>query len=563
MNNYKSYLSGSAAALLVTMAGAQAADLPSTKSAPVQYVRVCDVYGAGFFYIPGTQTCLKIGGRVRFELTTQSVGNVWRSPSVGGGYTANAKLNGGAVTANLSPVGSYVSKNGIDSLGWLARGYLFVDARTQSAWGTVQTVMTLRVSSQSGVLGGNYTAAAFASTNAFTPSLDAAYVRFAGFTFGRAASNFTPLPPYMYNTDYWGGFAAGIKQLAYTATFGGGFSASIALEARDDMASQTTANALGMNSVINPAVGNPAIPGGVNNLNGQLTTTAVGPSRLPNLVGNLRVDQAWGWAQLSGAVGQNTANVGSMISTVAGGATAAINPGPNSVLTTAGNGPLLKRTGWALAGTVRINLPMIAAGDHLHLTAGYTVGMLDMIVGSGLNGNTPKNGNYMGGFLRADKSMTVFCRTLFIIDCTSAGAEQTKAWNVGGMFTHYWTPTVRQNFAASYVRVTTGRVTQTTDWQEGGLSRASAWTVGTNVTWSPVSNFDIGLELTYARLNQRLTGLNGAAPSALSNANFAGLNAVAGGIAGTNCADGVGVCATNFKVSPNIWNARIRIERNF
>jgi hypothetical protein len=45
-------------------------DLPlgGPKLAPVEYVRVCDVYGAGFFYIPGTDTCLKIGGSVRVDL---------------------------------------------------------------------------------------------------------------------------------------------------------------------------------------------------------------------------------------------------------------------------------------------------------------------------------------------------------------------------------------------------------------------------------------------------------------------------------------------------------------
>jgi len=72
MKLIKSALLGTSAAL-ATVVGAQAADLPSTKSAPVQYVRICDAYGAGFFYIPGTQTCLKVGGRVRFELSTQSV----------------------------------------------------------------------------------------------------------------------------------------------------------------------------------------------------------------------------------------------------------------------------------------------------------------------------------------------------------------------------------------------------------------------------------------------------------------------------------------------------------
>jgi len=515
MKLMKSALLGTSAAI-ATVVSAQAADLPSTKSAPVQYVRICDAYGAGFFYIPGTQTCLKIGGRVRFELTTQSVNNAWRTASVGGATSVK-----GAAYTNSN---AFVNKNGIDSLSWLSRGYLFVDARTQSAWGTVQTVMTLRLNSTSGFMAGNYTTGALASTNAFGPTLDAAYVRFAGFTFGRAASNFTPLPPYMYNTDYWGGFAAGIKQLAYTATLGGGFSASIALEDRQDMAQSVTANALGSNPLSAAAA----------------VASAVGPSRLPNLVGNLRLDQAWGWAQLSGAVGQNTANFANTV--VAGNPLNVVN----------GNGPLVKKTGWAIAGSVRINLPMIAAGDHLHLTAGYTNGMLDMIMGSGLNGNVAKNGVYMGGLLRNDRSMTIFCAD---VACTIAGSEQTKAWNIGGMFTHYWTPSVRQNFAASYVNVTPGTNARNTDWQQGGLSKANAWTVGTNVIWSPVAGFDIGLELSYARLKQNATGLNGAAPTGIAAPEANG--ACPGGVAG--CLPAV----ANFKISPNVWNARLRVERNF
>ena len=46
--------------------GAQAADLP-VKAKPVEYVKVCSLYGEGFFYIPGTDTCIKIGGWVRAE----------------------------------------------------------------------------------------------------------------------------------------------------------------------------------------------------------------------------------------------------------------------------------------------------------------------------------------------------------------------------------------------------------------------------------------------------------------------------------------------------------------
>src|SRR3984957_10782003 len=67
MNFYRHLVLGSAA-ILTVMAGAQAADLPSRKAAPVEYVRICDAYGAGFFYIPGTDTCLKVGGLALSEV---------------------------------------------------------------------------------------------------------------------------------------------------------------------------------------------------------------------------------------------------------------------------------------------------------------------------------------------------------------------------------------------------------------------------------------------------------------------------------------------------------------
>ena len=65
MKLVKALLLGSTAGLCAVAAGAQAADLPVQKAAPVEYVRVCTAQGAGFFYIPGTDTCLRIGGRAR------------------------------------------------------------------------------------------------------------------------------------------------------------------------------------------------------------------------------------------------------------------------------------------------------------------------------------------------------------------------------------------------------------------------------------------------------------------------------------------------------------------
>ena len=61
----KTFLLGSAAAVAVA-GGAQAADLSIAE--PVDYVRVCDAFGVGYWYIPGTDTCIKLGGSVEFTV---------------------------------------------------------------------------------------------------------------------------------------------------------------------------------------------------------------------------------------------------------------------------------------------------------------------------------------------------------------------------------------------------------------------------------------------------------------------------------------------------------------
>ena len=72
--NIKSLLLGSAAAL-AAVSGAQAADaIVAAEPEPMEYVRVCDAFGTGYFYIPGTETCLKIGGYVRFEMQLGQTG---------------------------------------------------------------------------------------------------------------------------------------------------------------------------------------------------------------------------------------------------------------------------------------------------------------------------------------------------------------------------------------------------------------------------------------------------------------------------------------------------------
>ncbi|TPM37410.1 porin [Mesorhizobium sp. B2-3-4] len=74
--NIKSLLLGSAAAL-IAVSGARAADaVVVAEPEPAEYVKICDVYGAGYFYIPGTETCLRIGGYIRYDAGFGDVGSL-------------------------------------------------------------------------------------------------------------------------------------------------------------------------------------------------------------------------------------------------------------------------------------------------------------------------------------------------------------------------------------------------------------------------------------------------------------------------------------------------------
>src|SRR6266571_4567110 len=116
MKMVKSLLLGTAAGL-VAVAGAQAADLP-VKAKPVEYVKVCSVYGEGFFYVPGTDTCIKIGGYVRQDLYVGQASTSFR-PAISSGV---ARLNRIDTAYSL----------------WQSTEELSTDVRTQTEYGTLR-----------------------------------------------------------------------------------------------------------------------------------------------------------------------------------------------------------------------------------------------------------------------------------------------------------------------------------------------------------------------------------------------------------------------------------------
>src|SRR3990170_8592326 len=66
--NIKSLLLGSAAALVAVSAVHAADAVVIAEPEPMEYVRICDTYGVGFYYIPGTETCLKVSGYFRYDI---------------------------------------------------------------------------------------------------------------------------------------------------------------------------------------------------------------------------------------------------------------------------------------------------------------------------------------------------------------------------------------------------------------------------------------------------------------------------------------------------------------
>ncbi|WP_028736189.1 porin [Ciceribacter selenitireducens] len=108
--NIKSLLLGSAAALAV-VSGAQAADaIVAAEPEPMEYVRVCDAFGTGYFYIPGTETCLKISGYVRAQLDWQNVQDDADGEDFDWNARTRAKLNFEAKNdSEIGTIGSYIA----------------------------------------------------------------------------------------------------------------------------------------------------------------------------------------------------------------------------------------------------------------------------------------------------------------------------------------------------------------------------------------------------------------------------------------------------------------------
>jgi hypothetical protein len=512
MKMVKSLLLGSAAGV-VAMAGAQAADLP-VKAKPVQYVKICSLYGAGFYYIPGTDTCLKIGG--------------WTRLYVGEG------LNGNFTSGALGTAA--VNTRATENFVYRTRGYITADARTQTEWGTLRSYLAVGYSAgganggtTGGITNGNITGVG--NTNAaYDPANGAAgfnsnraFIQIAGFTFGVSQSFYDLYPTPALS--YYGGSInpssdtgdGGKLVMSYTAQFGGGFSASIGGEAQRNSAVIGPASSFA--SVLNNGVGSASFIGGP-------PSSAQEATQWPDIVGNLRLDAAWGSAQVMGAIHD--------VSGTYVGANTTSAAGPNTI-------------GWAVGAGVKFFVPMAGPGDYFSAQINYAQGASGYVDNPNATLFSAFNGGSGYGFgIQSDNVWTA-----------AGGSNLTTMWGVNAGYEHFWTKRWQTSVYGMYMAQTynatanaalctlegSGSTSGMYTLAGGGVgcnNNWSYWDIGTRTQFNIDSQTYVGLDVIYTKLGTASSGL------------VVPLNGL-----------GTQPASTRTLADQSAWSAEFRIHRNF
>jgi Porin subfamily len=515
MTLIKSLLLGSAAGI-VAVATAQAADLPTRKAAPVEYVRVCNVGGITGWTLPGSDTCLKIsgyitgqfvGGNLNTEFNYGQVGDLFTGGAPGAGVPITGVPAGAA--AALTALGGIDNRNTQRVLlaaspaqqnttnfrsetGWSTRANLALDVASNTAWGPLIGHAEIQGDVSNGLdpLQGNPV------NNIFY--VNVAYITWAGVTAGKAQSFFSFIGGGDNYANLFSPDRKGFNEpllLAYTASFGGGFTATLSAESPGGVGASgggTDANGGYFQTNLGPGSGT---------FNPSLIT--YGGQKWPDFVGALHVKQGWGEAQVSGVIHNVNVNANGFDGAVVGASC-------GSVFAVVCNGEENK-VGWALDAGVKFNLTnggwfgnFWGAGDDLVFSGAYSQ---SAIIYSGINdGMWSENGQTNGNgqpMLGADA---------FFNPVTNQWSSP-RAWSVLGLLEHHWTPTFYTDLEASIFGVNWSNMgggcnialpsCLLAQAAQGPMSpHAFSWIIGADIGWNPVTNLNFDFELMYQSTNQ-------------------------------------------------------------
>ncbi|MFQ3453242.1 porin [Bradyrhizobium sp. UFLA01-814] len=453
---------------LIACGGAQAAELP-VKAKAVEYVKVCSLYGAGFYFIPGTDTCIKLGGYLRVESAfwTNSV------------YNTSVSGPGGAQN-RLSNFYSARSREDVT-----------IDTRTATGYGVVRTFFETTFSWTTGSTAATGTGVTSYSGDGLglgTVGVYLAFIQFAGFTMGKAISQFSaPWMNYPANNfsglPGGGGDSTGVNQLSYTADFGQGITATIS--AQDPTAYYQT-------NIWNTTN---AMAAGI--VTGVYGSQSFGGTRAPDVIARTRIDQPWGLFQASLAAHNNHA-------AYYGGSETSGHAGD--------------KWGWAGQLALSINNIPTGAGDSINLQGVYTDGASLFNIQENLStawamyGGSSRTGAYQNIGI-AGVSDAIYSGAS---SATGTGLELTKTYGFNAGYTHNWNPYWNTAFyggwaAVRYTGAAKAQICGSVGMAALGLTGVcnpdfNIAAVGTITRWTPVNNLAFSADFAATFLDQKYSG---------------------------------------------------------
>jgi len=483
-----------AAATLPALSAAQAADLP-VKANPVEYVRICSQYGAGFFFIPGTDTCIKLGGYLRVDTTFN--GGIQGTPAWNGDIGERDRYANNFVTRS--------------------RMLISVDTRTATEYGLVRTFAEARY--QFSTLGNSTENPNSLATNLGNNNnlldvpgggfVSTAYlfIQFGGFTFGKSASAYaSPWQGFPGNIsdNLLGGqnTDTGVNNIQYTAQFGNGVSGTIGLD--DPTVWDRTA-------IYNLTTGLNAVG---------TTGNAYAGVRSPDIVGNIRVDQAWGLFQISA----DAHNVAGSYNTLTASTAAPTN------LSEISGHPSDKWGGSVMAALQIKNIPT-GTGDDIKVDTSWAKGITKNVIATA--GTSPSFAMF-GGSSRGYQSVGFGATTdaLWVPAGTVVGGvvgdgslHLTEAYGIRGAFNHNWDQYWSSSLYGSYSAVRydgTAKAFYCAAYTAGKVVSAdyscnpdfNVSQLGLLTRWTPVKGLTFSAEVQWFHLDQKFTGTAVLTPTA-------------------------------------------------
>jgi hypothetical protein len=500
---------GAAARSAPQAAGPQYADPPPPApgpqpnialKAPVEYVRVCSMYGAGFYTVPGTDACIKIGGYIRLQGTFNGSGE--------------GTVNG---ADNMAPQGRN-NRFDTSNINYDARAVVSADVRVPTSIGLLRGYMRLGAE-QDTPIGSSWMTNLAQPVQSNAPFLfwDRGYVQFAGFTVGKTRSFFdifAVADGYLTygnlrttgDTDLTGVIVA-----AFTYNWGNGFSSSLSVEDPNGHYKVGTANLNSLAFGLGTLTVDNAFQSGVLN-------QGMG---VPDIIANLRVDQSWGYAGISGALHQVAAGYFSAppgaIATCGGGV-------PCSAF---GHPPV--KFGGAVAVGGDIFVPT-GPGDTIGVNAVFSDGAVDFAT----------KGNRWQLYSGATAGFAWGVDGVFDNVGSDGSIQLTQAWSINSGYEHHWNDQWKTSLyggfaAVNYNSTAASIINQHLSTTPGRVAGApvcgvpgegvvqpplnptgsncspnySFWQVGTRTQYSPTAWLDLGVDTTYTRLNTAYKGSTG------------------------------------------------------